>query len=168
MIRCPNCQAVYIDNTLFCSECGAYMSEDARRQTDPIGGELIDRVQHNGPEVDLLAPVDTKDPQIIYLKIEGGREIELLLARSAHLGRLDPATNNFPEVDLTDDGAQKKGVSRRHARLIRLEAAVAVEDLGSTNGTFVNGVRVAPQHMVALKKGDIIRCGQIELKFGPE
>jgi hypothetical protein len=87
MIRCPNCQAVYIDNTLFCSECGAYMSEDARRQTDPVGGEPIERVPHSGPEVDRLAPISPKDPQKIYLKIEGGREIELLLARAAHLGR---------------------------------------------------------------------------------
>jgi hypothetical protein len=137
------------------------MSEDARRQTDPVGGEPIERVPHSGPEVDRLAPISPKDPQKIYLKIEGGREIELLLARAAHLGRLDPATNNFPEVDLTEDGAQKKGVSRRHARLIRLEDAVAVEDLGSTNGTYVNGQRLDPYYSEILSNGDQLRLGQL-------
>jgi pSer/pThr/pTyr-binding forkhead associated (FHA) protein len=43
-----------------------------------------------------------------------------------------------------------------------------VEDLGSTNGTFVNGVRAASQQLMAVRNGDVIRCGQMELKFGLE
>ena len=45
-------------------------------------------------------------------------------------------------------------VSRQHARLVRQGNVVLLEDLGSTNGTFVNGVRVTTSH--ALSNGDVI------------
>ena len=40
--------------------------------------------------------------------------------------------------------------------------------MGSTNGTFVNGARLAPNKLTALQKGDVIRFGQIELEFSLE
>jgi ABC-type multidrug transport system ATPase subunit/pSer/pThr/pTyr-binding forkhead associated (FHA) protein len=50
--------------------------------------------------------------------------------------------------------------SRRHARLITLENALILEDLGSTNGTFLNGklIRTAP-----VREGDIITIGNTDL-----
>ncbi len=45
-------------------------------------------------------------------------------------------------------------VSRRHAHVLRREGQFTVEDLGSTNGTFVNGVRVSTE--TALRDGDTI------------
>lgn len=48
-------------------------------------------------------------------------------------------------------------VSRQHARLVRQGNVVLLEDLGSTNGTFVNGVRVTTSH--ALSNGDVIALG---------
>ena len=55
-------------------------------------------------------------------------------------------------------------VSRRHARIAWTGTEYIVEDLGSTNGTFVNGERVAGPR--ALKSGDLLRLGdQVELGF---
>jgi pSer/pThr/pTyr-binding forkhead associated (FHA) protein len=85
---------------------------------------------------------------------------EVVIGRAHKAGR--------PDIDLGPYGGSQAGVSRRHNRLLHQADGWFVEDLGSANGTFVNGVRVAPQRRVALKKGDVIRCGQIELKFGPE
>ncbi|HID89898.1 MAG TPA: FHA domain-containing protein [Anaerolineae bacterium] len=48
-------------------------------------------------------------------------------------------------------------VSRQHARLVRRGTSVVLEDLGSTNGTFVNGVRLTAPH--ALVNGDVISLG---------
>lgn len=50
-------------------------------------------------------------------------------------------------------------VSRRHARLIRLGEQYLLEDLGSSNGTFVNGHRIT--EITSLKPGDSIRLGQV-------
>jgi pSer/pThr/pTyr-binding forkhead associated (FHA) protein len=53
-------------------------------------------------------------------------------------------------------------VSQLHARLFRSERDLYIEDLGSTNGTFLNGKKVsAPAH---LKKGDRVRVGPVELE----
>lgn len=53
-------------------------------------------------------------------------------------------------------------VSQLHARLFRAERALHIEDLGSTNGTFVNGKKVSAP--ARLKRGDRIRVGPIELE----
>jgi hypothetical protein len=45
-------------------------------------------------------------------------------------------------------------VSRQHARITRRGGVLVLEDLGSTNGTFVNGMRLAGPH--ALSNGDVI------------
>ncbi len=72
-----------------------------------------------------------------------------------------------PDIDLGPYGGSQAGVSRRHGRLVRQGDEWWVEDLGSTNGTFLNGVKVEPNHLKKLKNGDIIRCGQVELQFMP-
>jgi hypothetical protein len=76
--------------------------------------------------------------------------------------------DSIPDIDLGPYGGSQAGVSRRHNRLFRQGDRWFVEDLGSTNGTFVNGVKVAFQQMALVKPGDIIRCGQLELQFGLE
>lgn len=54
-------------------------------------------------------------------------------------------------------------VSRQHARFLLMGEQVMLEDMGSSNGTFVNDARV--QNGVQLKDGDIIRLGTVLLKF---
>lgn len=54
------------------------------------------------------------------------------------------------------------GVSRRHCRIAFYESHVAIEDLGSTNGTYVNNEAVVGSR--ALKPGDVIRLGNVLLK----
>jgi pSer/pThr/pTyr-binding forkhead associated (FHA) protein len=56
-------------------------------------------------------------------------------------------------------------VSRRHAQIRRIDGKAVIYDLGSSNGTYVNGERVVDPR--PLKPGDIIHVGQTELVFGP-
>jgi pSer/pThr/pTyr-binding forkhead associated (FHA) protein len=98
---------------------------------------------------------------------ESGREVVALLTKAVHLGRLEPASDIFPEIDLSEDGGSGKGVSRRHARILKREGTVMIEDLGSINGTFVNGRRLAPYQAEALHDGDQLQLGKllIEIEF---
>jgi hypothetical protein len=66
-----------------------------------------------------------------------------------------------PEADAVLDGDEF--ASGRHARVFRREADVYVEDLGSTNGTFVNGQRLAAERR--LRPGDVLVVGGTEMAY---
>jgi DNA-binding winged helix-turn-helix (wHTH) protein len=55
------------------------------------------------------------------------------------------------------------GVSRRHARVVVTNDVARIEDLGSTNGTFVSEVPIAGPH--PLRDADIIQIGSVDLKY---
>ena len=54
-------------------------------------------------------------------------------------------------------------VSREHAKLLQRDERWFIEDLGSANGTYVNGVRITKRF--PLKRGDQVRCGATLLVF---
>jgi len=61
--------------------------------------------------------------------------------------------------DVTNDIALGDAeVSRQHARLTRTPGGVVVEDLGSTNGTFINGERLVAPRVMAM--GDLLGFGE--------
>ncbi len=72
---------------------------------------------------------------------------------------------HLPDIDLAPHGGASKGVSRQHARLLHLGEDWFIEDLGSTNGTFVNGIRVAAHQMQKLNHRDLVRFAEVELLF---
>ncbi len=81
------------------------------------------------------------------------------------IGRLDPNRGIRPEVDLSKyDPAAR--ISRRHAKIIALGDQFFIEDLGSANGTFINGqLRLKPKEPHVLVNGDEVRLGETTLKF---
>ena len=86
-------------------------------------------------------------------------------AEESQIGRWDADGGIFPDVDLDSDDPEAK-VSRRHARITVKEGQHFLEDLGSTNGTFVNrGKRLAPGERHQLKDGDEIIVGKTFLRF---
>jgi pSer/pThr/pTyr-binding forkhead associated (FHA) protein len=97
----------------------------------------------------------------IRLRIEDRREVELMLNKTIWIGRMDPADDIFPEIDLTDDGPAAKSVSRRHARILKRGEAITIEDLGSVNGTFINRKKLSPYIPEKLHNGDIVQLGTL-------
>lgn len=80
------------------------------------------------------------------------------------IGRADPNASIFPEVDLTVHDVQTK-VSRRHARIFRQGDTFFIEDLGSANGTSVNGtLQLSPRAPQPLHNGDVVKLGETMLK----
>jgi hypothetical protein len=93
-----------------------------------------------------------------------GKEFPLSEEES-HIGRWDADGGIFPDVDLDSDDPEAK-VSRRHARITRRGGQYYIEDLGSTNGTFVNrGRRLLPGDRQGLRDGDEVIVGKTFLKF---
>jgi hypothetical protein len=81
------------------------------------------------------------------------------------VGRWDPETGSFPEVDLDADDPEAK-ISRKHA-LIRIEnGKITIEDIGSLNGTYVNRQpRLSPGSPAEIKSGDEVIIGKTFLKL---
>lgn len=81
------------------------------------------------------------------------------------IGRWDADNGIFPDVDLDAHDSDAK-VSRRHARIVRNNGSYFIEDLGSTNGTYVNrGRRLLPGNAQMLNDGDEVIVGKTFLRF---
>ena len=102
------------------------------------------------------------------LVIERGRSAGKqfpLSDEESQIGRWDADGGIFPDVDLDADDPEAK-VSRRHARIMRRGELYFIEDLGSTNGTFINrGRRLLPGDRQPLRDGDEIIVGKTFLRF---
>jgi pSer/pThr/pTyr-binding forkhead associated (FHA) protein len=85
------------------------------------------------------------------------------------IGRFDPSTNLSPSIDLDPHHAKEQGVSRRHAAIGWHQNFLHIVDLGSYNGTCLNGLRLFPFQPRRLRDGDEIQIGQlilcVELEF---
>ncbi|MEM6282480.1 MAG: FHA domain-containing protein, partial [Chloroflexota bacterium] len=68
-------------------------------------------------------------------------------------------------TDLTPYGAGASGVSRIHARLSRTGKGITIEDLGSTNGTLLNGYRLQAFTRVPLQDGDALELGHLQFRL---
>ncbi len=110
--------------------------------------------QNNGPHAKL----------VIHRGRSAGKEFPLN-DDEAHIGRWDADGGIFPDVDLDSDDPEAK-VSRRHARVTRRGEQYFIEDLGSTNGTFINrGRRLLPGDRQPLRDGDEVIVGKTFLRF---
>jgi len=94
-----------------------------------------------------------------------GATLRLPQQGEVQIGRADPYITPQPDVDLGPHGGSKAGVSRRHARLLYCAEGWLLEDLQSTNGTYLNGMRVQPGQPLQVSAGDVIRCAQLTLVF---
>jgi serine/threonine-protein kinase len=150
MVYCGFCGGRIAADDVFCAHCG---------QRQPLAG------------------VGTSDALRIAratakLVVAGTTELDasFLLQKDNNLvGRSDPHSNIFPEVDLSKFDPETK-VSRRHARIWREGETFLVEDLGSVNGTVILGrdndiVRLAPRQPRTLRSGDKLRLGETTLHF---
>ena len=80
------------------------------------------------------------------------------------MGRKDRITNMVPDVDLGNLDAERS-VSRRHAEFAYEHGTTILRDLGSTNGSSVNGERLAVQVDRPLQDGDTIAFGAVTMTF---
>ncbi len=85
------------------------------------------------------------------------------------IGRSDPKTHFRPDIDLNREGEEVGNVvSRRHVRVVWRESQHFVEDLGSANGTKLNGRPITVGDMVPLKPGDHLWLGGCVLAYDVE
>ena len=168
MIQCPNCKVMHPLNTLFCNECGEYLGRNSR-DTETFASTSPSRVTASVEGDDELQRVErgtgASGLSTITLIIgQAGHRVSVPLNKEILLGRLDPVNDSYLDVDLIEYGGLEQGVSRRHARIACQQDEIVIEDLGSVNGSSVNGEQLRPYLAHALKNGDVLQLGKMSIK----
>jgi pSer/pThr/pTyr-binding forkhead associated (FHA) protein len=97
--------------------------------------------------------------------VSTGHRISLPSEGELILGRIDLGLNFTPDIDLTSDIQGRQSISRRHAKIAAFRGRHLIEDLGSTNGTSVNGCPLNQGQRIPLQHGDHITLGLCELTY---
>lgn len=110
-------------------------------------------------------PLDKALPWVIELRIVGtASTVQTQVQDKMLIGRTDAERNIFPELDLSAFRASANGVSRRHALILVKDERLYVKDLGSMNGTRLNGALCDPEEEYRLRHGDELMLGQLRLQ----
>ena len=160
-IACTHCQHLNRPGELLCANCQRPLSRKLELRTRTINVSAL--------ETDVVAPTGTThiapdDPVILH--IEGVRvPLKIPAREETVLGRLNPHNPRRPDLDLSPFGGFEKGISTIHAILRRHEDQALISDMGSTNGTYVNGHRIEPHSRHVLHSGDELRLGNMMIKI---
>jgi hypothetical protein len=79
------------------------------------------------------------------------------------IGRSDAEDDDLPGIDLGPHLGVEHGVSRQHAVLLPTGDSLQLSDLGSTNGTWINGAYLEPGQRYPLSSGDKVEVGLLRL-----
>ncbi len=110
------------------------------------------------------APAPAPGPRLVL--VNSGQELPLPAGKTEiTVGREDPVSDIYPEIDLTPFGGETGGVSRQHARINQANGQWTITDLNSTNYTRVNGARIEPNTPVSIQDGAQIQFGRIATLF---
>jgi ribosomal protein L37E len=155
-ISCSRCGQDMRKGELICPSCGFTVSESM--ETHRI--EESEVRLPAGPQQTGGAIVESEKP--ISFEVNG-EVLNFSIHETLIIGRR-AGSDAVPDVDLTPFGADKYGVSRRHAQLRRRGNLIYIVDLKSTNKTFLNGRCLIPEGERLLRDGDEIRFGQLKIR----
>jgi hypothetical protein len=190
MNKCHTCGNINLESSRFCDECGTRLIQavEALATAPPLykpptttdspafrpvsvtsigippvdGGSSTAAVPAAAIEPPTLGSMDAK--LVIERGDAPGAEFRIV-GTEATIGRWDADNGIFPDVDL-DAYDQEAKVSRRHARIKMQDGKYMIEDLGSTNGTYVNrGRRLLPGNSQNLNDGDEVIVGKTFMRF---
>ncbi len=162
MIVCSNCKHEEPTGALFCSECGMQL---VRRE-----GQTTQQIKLD-PEIAQTAPVtehpvgNSAEAWISLHLLDNGQIISVSDRKEFSLGRISDKQPIMPDIDLTSYQAFDHGVSRLHAVIRQYENQAVVMDLGSSNGSYLNGVRLIANVESPLAQGDLLALGKLKIQI---
>jgi hypothetical protein len=168
MIVCPNCRHNNLNGSVFCSECGAHLVITDNLVTQNITPDQQD-IDENFPAQPILGvqrAVGSKlDTWGTLHLLDTGQMLPLSDRNEFTLGRASEGQPIMPDIDLSPYHAYANGVSRLHAVVKRKSEQVMLMDLGSSNGTYLNGKRLPPNLEQIMRHGDVALLGKLKIQI---
>lgn len=169
MILCPNCHHQELSGALFCGECGARLVISEAPTTQGIErnqtGLLMFQPRPSSPPAAPVVTSGVSDAAVSLHLIESGMILHLSGQNEFTLGRMAEGQPILPDIDLSPYEAYAQGVSRLHAALKLNNQRVFITDLGSSNGTRVNGQKIMPNADYPLNHGDVVALGKFKIQI---
>jgi len=153
-----------MDGALFCAECGSQLvGKDLTTQN--ITTQKFDRLNEHKLKNDMYQSFDGSDAWGSLHLLDTGQVLPLSTRNEFTIGRISEGQPIMPDIDLSPYQAYAAGVSRLHAVIKRDGNRIVFIDLGSANGTYINGKRLTPNVEQVLNHGDIIALGKLKLQI---
>ena len=165
MIICSNCKHINMDGALFCAECGSQLAGKDSLITQTINTQKFERANEQRPKNDMYQSFDGADAWGSLHLLDTGQVLPLSTRNEFTMGRISEGQPIMPDIDLSPYQAYAAGVSRLHAVIKRDGNNIVFIDLGSANGTYINGKRLTPNVEQVLNHGDIIALGKLKLQI---
>jgi len=117
------------------------------------------------PPAQAEAPAPQQAEATAYFISKASGNVFPVFKADALIGRYDSVTGSTPEVDLTQEDASRN-ISRRHARLVTKDGKHFVaEEIGTMNGTFLNGEKLPTGVLTPIKDGDELTLCRLSIGF---
>jgi pSer/pThr/pTyr-binding forkhead associated (FHA) protein len=162
MIICTNCKNEEFTGALFCSACGVRLDESTGVTTQSLN---LSSASFSAPdtlaaEAIIAAPVISGQVTLHFIDLDVF--ITLPAKSDITIGRSNPGQIVLPDVDLSACDGYQLGVSRMHASIRTQNEKLNIRDLGSSNGTRLNGEKLTPQIPYPIQNGDVIALGRLK------
>ncbi|MGA0199775.1 MAG: FHA domain-containing protein, partial [Prochlorotrichaceae cyanobacterium] len=169
--NCPNCGALILKRFNFCGQCGTDLRQGSleRWQASPVSEPPQPVVLNLEPPdlgvADLNLDADSTavqapfSPHLIHLRTQDRFPLPLD-DTVLYLGK--PNDRNPPDIDLSQF-PDSDVVSRVHARIVVKAGDYYLEDMGSSNGTYLNDTVLTPHKSCLLAEDDRISLGRNNL-----
>jgi hypothetical protein len=164
MILCSNCKHANLAGTIYCAECGSQLIGKDALTTQSISTDQFKKTGSSKPLRDSYQPFDGNDAWGSLHLLDTGQVLPLSSRNEFTLGRVSEGQPIMPDIDLSAYQAYAAGVSRLHAVIKRDGNQLIFMDLGSANGTFINGKRLTPNVEQQVKHGDILALGKLKIQ----
>lgn len=117
------------------------------------------------PRIDKAERLSSGDvPEVVYFVLPNGIEFPVDVTKDTTVGRMPSEDDPHVSIDLEQFDGHDLGVSRQHAMLKRINDNLILVDLGSSNGTFVNGHKADAGERYNIMDGDTLTFGRLTLE----
>lgn len=161
---CPECNYENELDRVQCEQCGTLLIHAGKLEKIPLSDQEIGGI-----------PTESLDPNIADAKASAERLVGFHHAESGKffafpetgnfiVGRISEGQSILPDVDFSPIQGFEAGVSRLHALVTMAPKGFFLSDLGSSNGTAVNGKKIDPHVEQEIRNGDKIQFGRLLLE----